>query len=61
LYKFLDLKWSEKCLENENKNLIIKTASNLQVRNKIKKHDLGYIKSYSKFLKELGFKNKLLV
>ena len=60
-YKFLDLKWSEKCLENKNKNLIIKTASNLQARNKIKKHDLGYIKSYSKFLKELGFKNKLLV
>ena len=37
------------------------TASNLQARNEIKKHDLDYIKSYSKILKELGFKNKLLI
>ena len=38
-------------LESNNKNLIIKTASNLQARNEIKKHDLDYIKSYSKILK----------
>ena len=61
LYKFLNLDWSKKCLESNNKNLIIKTASNLQARNEIKKHDLDYIKSYSKILKELGFKNKLLI
>ena len=61
LYKFLNLDWSNKCLESNNKNLIIKTASNLQARNEIKKHDLDYIKSYSKILKELGFKNKLLI
>ena len=61
LYKFLNLDWSEKCLENKGKNLLIKTASNLQARGEIKKHDLEYIKSYSKILKELGFKSKLLV
>ncbi len=61
LYKFLDLDWSEKCLESHNKNLIIKTASNLQARNEIKKHDLDYVKSYSKILKKLGFENKLLI
>ncbi len=61
IYKFLNLDWSKKCLENNNDNLIIKTASNLQARNEIKMHDLDYIKSYSKILKELGFKNKLLV
>ena len=61
LYKFLNLDWSKECLESNNKKLIIKTASNLQARNEIKKHDLDYIKSYSKILKELGFKNKLLI
>ncbi len=60
LYKFLNLEWSDKCLENEGKNFVIKTASNLQARGDIKKHDLEYIKSYSKIFKELGFKNKLL-
>ena len=61
LYKFLNLDWSDECLENKGKNLVIKTASNLQARSEIKRHDLEYVKSYSKILKELGFKNKLLV
>ena len=61
LYKFLNLDWSKGCLENKNNNLIIKTASNLQARTKIKKHDLEYTKSYSKILKEQGFNNKLLI
>ena len=60
IYKFLNLDWSKKCLEINNEKLIIKTASNLQARHEIKKHNLDYIQSYSKILKELGFKNKLL-
>ena len=39
LYKFLDFEWSEDCIKIQNKG-IIKTASNIQLRVPIKKHDL---------------------
>ena len=61
LYNFLDLKWSSSCIENNQKNLIFKTASNLQVRNKIIKHDLKYTKNYSKIFKQLGFNYEWLI
>ena len=40
--------------------MIVKTASNLQVRDKIQKHDLNYTKSYLKIFNDLGFNNKWL-
>ena len=43
--------------ENYKKTTIIKTVSNLQVRNKIIKHDLSYLKNYMPFLKKYGIKN----
>ncbi len=61
LFKFLNLKWSNKILENMSSNFIIKTASNLQAREKIKKHDLQYTKIYSKIFKKLNFKNHWLI
>ena len=61
LFKFLNLKWSNKNLENMNSNFVIKTASNLQAREKIKKHDLQYTKIYSKIFKKLNFKNHWLI
>ena len=61
LFKFLNLKWSNKNLENMNSNFVIKTASNLQEREKIKKHDLQYTKIYSKIFKKLNFKNHWLI
>jgi tetratricopeptide (TPR) repeat protein len=60
LYNFLGLKWSNECIVTHNKNMIIKTASNLQVRDKIKKHNLDYIPSYLKIFNNLGFKKKWL-
>ena len=44
-----------------NSNFVIKTASNLQAREKIKKHDLQYTKIYSKIFKKLNFKNHWLI
>ena len=53
LFNFLELNWSDKCLQiAENKNKIIKTVSNKQVRDSIKKHDLSYLANYDFFLKK---------
>ncbi len=53
LFKFLGIKWTNDVLNvNSNQQPIIKTVSNIQVRSKIKKHDLSYIKNYTPFLKE---------
>ena len=60
LYNFLGLEWSDDCIFNYNNKMIVKTASNLQVRDKIKKHDLNYTKSYLKIFNDLGFNNKWL-
>ena len=58
LFNFLGIKWNKKIInENYKKTTIIKTVSNLQVRNKIIKHDLSYLKNYMPFLKKYGIKN----
>ena len=58
LFNFLGINWNKKIInENYKKTAIIKTVSNLQVRNKIIKHDLSYLKNYMPFLKKYGIKN----
>ena len=55
LFDFLDLKWSEDSLLSKAKNKkIIKTLSNIQVREKIKKHDLDYLDNYLPILKKVS-------
>ena len=55
LFNFLDLKWSEESLLLNTKNKkIIKTLSNIQVREKIKKHDLDYLNNYLPILKKVS-------
>ena len=57
LFEFLELKWSKKIFDKKNqKKTIIKTVSNLQVRNKIIQHDLSYLENYIPFLKNHGIK-----
>ena len=51
LFNFLNLEWSEDCIKVQNNN-IIKTASNIQLRQPIKKHELSYLNNYSFFFKE---------
>ena len=60
LFKFLDLEWTSDCIKNINKNLIIKTASNLQVRKEIEKHDLSYTSNYINIFNKLGFNYRWL-
>ena len=55
LYKFLDFEWSEDCIKAQFNN-IIKTASSIQLRAPIKKHDLKYLKNYRNIFKEMGKK-----
>ena len=57
LFNFLGIKWNKKIIDdNYKKTTIIKTVSNLQVRNKITKHDLSYLENYIPFLKKYGIK-----
>ncbi len=52
LFNFLGINWDDNVLENSyKKKNIIKTVSNLQVRKKIFKHDLGYLDNYLPYLK----------
>ena len=60
LYKFLNMEWSKECLDNINDNLVVKTASNLQVRKKITKHNLDYTLNYVQIFKDLGLNYKWL-
>ena len=47
LFNFLDLDWSIECINlRNNKGNIIKTMSNIQLRDDLKKHDLSYLKNY---------------
>ena len=55
LYKYLELKWTAKCLDYNKNEISFKTASNLQVREKIQKHNLNYTKEFLKLFKELGY------
>lgn len=54
LFNFLGIDWNNKILENaKSQNKRIQTVSNLQVRKKISKHDLGYLDDYFPFLHNL--------
>ena len=53
LFKFLNIEWSEECIKVSHKN-IIKTASNIQLRKPIQKHDLNYLKNYYDIFKTIG-------
>jgi tetratricopeptide (TPR) repeat protein len=55
LFRFLDLEWSASCIQKNDKKMVFKTASNLQVRNKIENHDLEYTKNYREIFEKLGF------
>lgn len=58
LFKFLGMKWSKDILNSNSYNKsIIKTVSNVQVRNKILKHDLSYLENYVSILEKYGIKN----
>ena len=58
LISYLDLKWEEECLKFYNNPRIVKTASSLQVRQKIYRGSSRKWLNYSQFLnkleKELG-------
>lgn len=55
LYKFLELEWNEEILRSNLKTEHkIKTVSNIQVRNKINKHELSYLDNYIPILKQYG-------
>ena len=62
LYKFCDLKWDDKVLEFYNrKDLIISTASNIQVRKNIIKYNYKKYTPYKDFLKIFSNKYDWLV
>ena len=55
--KFCELTWDKKCLEfYKRKDLISKTASNIQIRQAIYKHSLEKYLPYKKFLNQYGEK-----
>jgi len=57
LMKFCELPWNKKCLEfYKRKDLISKTASNIQIRSAIYKHSLERYLPYKKFLNQYGKK-----
>ena len=57
LMKFCELPWDKKCLEfYKRKDLISKTASNVQIRKPIYKHSFNKYLPYKKFLNKYGEK-----
>ena len=55
LFKFLGMKWSKDILNSNSYNKsIIKTVSNVQVRNKILKRDLSYLENDVSILEKYG-------
>jgi len=57
LMKFCGLPWSKKCLEfYKRKDLISKTASNIQIRKAIYKHSSDKYLPYKKLLNKYGDK-----
>jgi tetratricopeptide (TPR) repeat protein len=55
IYDYLNFKWTPDCIDNNIKNFVIKTASDIQVRKPIKKHDLSHVVSFEKIFKDLGY------
>ena len=58
LLKFCDLPWSEKCLNFHENKKPIKTASDIQARNKIYNTSVDSWKNYDKYLSK--YFNKLI-
>ena len=57
LMKFCELPWDKKCLEfYKRKDLVSKTASNVQIRKAIYKHSLDKYLPYRQFLNKYGDK-----
>ena len=56
LFNFLDIVWKDDFDLIDNKKKIIKTRSNLQVRNQISKHDLSYLEYYLPLLNKFDIK-----
>jgi len=57
IMKFCELEWDQKCLEfYKRKDLISKTASNVQIRQAIYKHELDKYLPYKKLLEKYGNK-----
>ena len=53
IYSFINLKWNERVLDfHKRKDLIISTASNIQIRRNIQKYDHEKYKPYKKILKK---------
>tara|TARA_B100000787_G_scaffold169425_1_gene160579 strand:- start:119 stop:1603 length:1485 start_codon:yes stop_codon:yes gene_type:complete len=56
IFNFLELEWSAGCINLKESNNIIKTASNVQLRRSIKKHNLEYLDKYIPFFEHQGKK-----
>ena len=56
LFNFLDIVWKDDFDLIDDKKKIIKTRSNLQVRNQISKHDLSYLEYYLPLLNKFDIK-----
>jgi len=55
LMNFCELDWDKKCLEfHKRKDLILKTASNIQIRQAIFKNSIDKYKPYKKLLQDYG-------
>ena len=59
LIKFCDLKWNDDCLKFYNNKRAIKTASDVQVRNKIYNNSVNSWKKYKKYLNKYFFNLKI--
>ena len=61
LYSFCKLEWSKKVLDLDNKeDLLISTASNIQIRDNIKKYDIDKYRPYKNLLKSYSNKYEWL-
>ena len=57
IYSFSNLKWNERVLDfHKRKDLIISTASNIQIRRNIQKYDYEKYRPYKEFLKKFSHK-----
>jgi|TARA_B110000914_G_scaffold206033_1_gene201642 tetratricopeptide (TPR) repeat protein len=55
LYSFCNLKWNERVLDpNSRKDLLISTASNIQIRSSIQKYNHEKYRPYKEFLKKFS-------
>ena len=57
ILKFCNLEWNKNCIEFHNNKRVVKTASDIQARNKIYKSSINSWKKYEKYLN--SYFNKL--